>query len=122
MIEEREGVVLRQRGQPERQLGQIHGHRVLVHPVEAALGDEAAGVEDLVLVGRDARHAVVGVPGLDQQLGQLAADSTRNAPEPIAGSQTLRSRICSGVGFGPSRSRIGRSVVRTIGSVSERGV
>ena len=52
--------------------------------------------------------------------------STRNAPEPIAGSQTFSSRICSGRGAPPAsprrRSRIGSSVVRTIGSVSSRGV
>jgi hypothetical protein len=52
--------------------------------------------------------------------------STRNAPEPIAGSQTLRSRICAGWGGWPSaprsRARIGARVVRTIGSVRARGV
>ena len=45
--------------------------------------------------------------------------STRKAPEPMAGSQTLRSRICSGVASGPSRSKAGSSAWRTIGSVSD---
>ena len=48
--------------------------------------------------------------------------STRNAPEPIAGSHTLSSSSCAGVTSGPRRSSTGRSVVATIGSVSERGV
>ena len=48
--------------------------------------------------------------------------STRKAPEPIAGSSTFSSRICSGVARGPRRSRAGRNVSATIGWVSERGV
>ena len=54
VVEERERMVLGQRRQPERQLGQVHGHRVLVHAVQAPLGDEPAGVEDFVLIGRNA--------------------------------------------------------------------
>ena len=48
--------------------------------------------------------------------------STRNAPEPIAGSHTLSARISRGSGLGPRLFTIGPSVVCTIGSVSERGV
>ena len=118
MVEECEGVVLRQRGQPERELGQVDRHRVLVHAVEAALGDDAAGVEDLVLVGRDVfGTALWACQALTSSSARKRQAATRNAPEPMAGSQTLRSRICSGVGFGPRRSRIGRKVVSTIGSV-----
>ena len=92
-------MVLGQRGQPERQLGQIHGHRVLVHAVEAALGDQPAGVEDLVLVGRDARALRLWTcQALTSSSPSCRQASTRKAPEPIAGSQTFRSRICSGVG------------------------
>ena len=73
-------MVLRQGGEPERELGQVHRQRVLVHAVEAALGHHAAGVEYLVLVGGMARHAVVGVPGPHQQLGQEAANLDEERP------------------------------------------
>ena len=55
VVEEGEWVLARQRREPERELGEVHGHRVLVDAVEAALRDEAAGVEHLVLVRRDRR-------------------------------------------------------------------
>ena len=122
VVEERERVVLRQGGQPERQLGQIDRHRVLVHPVEAALGHDAAGVEDLVLVGWDVGTTLWACQALTNSSARKRQTATRNAPEPMAGSQTFRSRICSGVGFRPRRSRIGRKVVSTIGSVRVRGV
>ena len=121
VVEEGEGVVPGQRRQPERQLGQVHGHRVLVHAVEAALGDQAAGVEDLVLVRRDVGTARRGRCQASTRASPSCRQaSTRKAPEPMAGSQTLRSRICSGVAadrLARSRSRTGSSVVRTIGSV-----
>ena len=98
VVEEGERVVLRQRHQPERQLGEVHRHRVPVHAVEAALGDEPAREDHLVLVRRDLGPLAVGVPGLDEASPSWRQASTRNAPEPIAGSQTLRSRICSGRG------------------------
>ena len=47
---------------------------------------------------------------------------TRKAPLPMAGSQSLRSRICAGVGRGPRASSTGRTVVSTMGTVSVRGV
>ena len=50
VIEEGEFVVARQRREPERQLGEIDGARVLVDAVEAALRDEPAGMQLLVLV------------------------------------------------------------------------
>src|SRR4051794_39632983 len=73
MVEERKRMVLRQSRQPERELGEVNGHRVPVDPVEAALGNNAAGVEELVLVVRNLWDAVLCVPGSDQGLGQLAA-------------------------------------------------
>ena len=81
MVQEREWVVLGERGQPEGQLGQVDRHGVLVHPVEAALGHDAPGMEDLVFVGRDVlRNQVVGVPGPHQQLGQEAANGDEERP------------------------------------------
>ena len=53
VVEEGEGMVLGQGGEPEGELGEVHGHGVAVHAVEAALGDEAHGEEFLGLVGRD---------------------------------------------------------------------
>ena len=40
VVDERERPVLRERDQPERELGHLDGHRVLVDAVQAALGDE----------------------------------------------------------------------------------
>ncbi len=57
VVHEGERVVLRQRHEPERDLGEVHRHRVPVHAVEAALRDEPAREDHLVLVGRDRGHA-----------------------------------------------------------------
>ena len=73
VIEEGEGVVLGHGGEPEGELGEVHGHGVAVHAVEAALGDEAAGEEEFVLIGRDDGEALVEVPGGDEFVGELAA-------------------------------------------------
>ena len=117
-------MVARQRREPQRQLGEIDGERVLVDAVEAALRDETAGMQLLVLVGRNGRLLLRPArPGLDQPFAASARQaSTRKAPEPMAGSQTFRSRICSGVASGPSRSNAGSSACCTIGSVRLRGV
>ena len=43
VVDERERAVLGERDQPQRELGHLDGHRVLVDAVQAALGDEAVG-------------------------------------------------------------------------------
>ena len=53
VVEEGELVVAGERGEPEREPGEVHGHRVSVDAVEAALGHEPARQQLLVLVGRD---------------------------------------------------------------------
>ena len=55
VIQERERMVLGQRCQPQGQLRQVHGHGILVHAVKAALGDDAAGMQDLILIRRNPR-------------------------------------------------------------------
>ena len=71
-------------------------------------------------------HAAVGVPCLDQHLGQQAAsldEERARAHRRVADLQVEDLLRRGGVPSSPrSRSRIGPSVVRTIGSVSERGV
>ena len=126
VVEERERVLAGERHQPQRHLRQVDGDGVAVDAVEAALRHQPAGERHLVLVGWDLGPPAVRVPGGDELVAELAAGlDEERAPEPIAGSQTLRSRISSGVNVPPSprrRSSTGWSVVRTIGSVSERGV
>ena len=56
MIEECELVVTRQRRQPQRELGQIDGHRVFVHPIEATLRHHA-GVHEAVHLRQAAARA-----------------------------------------------------------------
>ena len=73
VVQEGERMVLRQGREPQRQLGEVHGHGVAIHAVEAALGDQAAGEDHLVLVGRDLGHGVVRAPRLDQRIGELTA-------------------------------------------------
>jgi CHAT domain-containing protein len=67
-------------------------------------------------IRRKSSSSSTGMPGFlsgqrSHDLTSFAAmarhASTRKAPEPMAGSQTLRSRIWSGVASGPSRSKIG---------------
>ena len=66
-------MLLRQRGQPQRHLGQVDGHRVAVDAVEATLGDEPAGHDNLVIARRHRRRRVVGAPGVEQRVAELAA-------------------------------------------------
>lgn len=73
VVEEGELVVLRERLEPERELGELDRERVPVDPVEAAGGDEPLGVQKLVLVGRDRGRAPVPRPGLDEPGGELPA-------------------------------------------------
>ena len=74
VIEEGELVVARERREPQRQLGEIGGERVLVDAVEAALRDEPAGVQVLVLVRRDRRPRLGPPrPSLHQPLAERAA-------------------------------------------------
>ena len=112
--------------QPERHLGEVDRHRVLVHAVEAALGDSRRAKMTSSSSGGIAGTSPWACQASTSASPSWRQASTRNAPEPIAGSQTLRSRICAGRGGLPSsprrRARIGSSVVRTIGSVSARGV
>ena len=125
VVEEREGVLTCQRDEPERELGQIDRHRVAVDAVQAALRDEPPGVDDLVFVGGSSGRPPCALQASTSASASCRHASTRNAPEPIAGSQTLRSRIASGRGAAPSfaqRFEQRPSVVRTIGAVSERGV
>ena len=53
VVQEREGMILRQRGQPQRELGQIHRHRVLVHAVQTGLSHQALRVHLRVFVRRN---------------------------------------------------------------------
>lgn len=74
MVEEGELVIARQRRKPKREPGEVGRHGVAVHAVEAALGDEAAGVQFLVLVGRERRALVrVEAPRLNEPRRELPA-------------------------------------------------
>ena len=73
VVQEGEGMVLRQGDEPERQLGEVDRLGVAVHAVEAALRDLTAGEDDLVLVRRNLGHGVVRLPGRDQRIAELAA-------------------------------------------------
>ena len=73
VVEEGEGMVAGEGGEPEGELGEVHGHRVAVHAVEAALGDEAAGEEQLVFIRRHGRPSAVDTPRLDEGIAELAA-------------------------------------------------
>ena len=129
VVQKGQRVVLRQRDEPEGQLGEIHGERVPVHAVEALLGDEAAGEDRFVLVGRNLRAFVVELPGLDQRVAQLAAslhEEGSRAHRRIADLE-VEDRFRTRRGVLPSadsrsRARTGSRVRRTIGSVSARGV
>ena len=73
-------MVFGERRQPEGELGKVGGHRVFVDAVEALLGDEPLGEEELVFVGRNGGHAAVALPGHDEMLGELAAGLDEERP------------------------------------------
>ena len=91
-------MIARQRRKPQRQLGEIGGKWVFVNAIEAPLRDQSASVQFLILVRRNGRLLVrVTPPGVNQPRSPSARQaSTRKAPDPIAGSHTLISRICCG--------------------------
>ena len=53
VVEKRKRVIFCQGCQPQAELGEIDRHRVLVHTIQAALRDEAAGMEHFVFVRRN---------------------------------------------------------------------
>ena len=76
VVQEGEGMVLRQRDEPERQLGEVDRLGVAVHAVEAALRDLAAG--------EDRRER-----GAHDRLGELAGRVVRADRPPIP-AESLR--------------------------------
>ena len=59
MIQEREGTVARERGQPERQPRKLHGHRVDVHAEETALRHRAPKTGSIAIADVLRRHHAV---------------------------------------------------------------
>src|SRR5688572_8542021 len=82
MVHESERVVLRQRHKPERHLGEIHGHIVTVHPVEAALGHKSPCEDDFVLVRWDVRPTAVRTPRLDKAVAKVTAGLDQERARP----------------------------------------
>src|SRR5579863_5114594 len=74
VVEEREGMLLGEGGQPQRELGQINSHVVPVHAIKTALGDDPAGMEQFIFVRWNRRQGVGTAPGVEQMLAQLTAD------------------------------------------------
>ena len=61
VVQELEGPTLGKRGEPERELGELHGQRVHVHAVEAALGHQPPSQDGALLhVGGQRFEVVVG--------------------------------------------------------------
>ena len=74
MIEKGELVIARERRKPEREFCKLDRARVLVDAVEAALRDEAARVQRLVLVLGDLRPRLGPArPGAHQPVAERAA-------------------------------------------------
>src|SRR5437879_6595895 len=100
VIEEAEGPPLRKSDEPERELGELHGHRVDVYAVNASFRDQSARqvepflkilrhevvsgrlLEDLS-IRRDACTATLGfIPRLHQSLAQPATDLDQKRRRP----------------------------------------
>ena len=73
VVEKGKRMVTCQRGQPQRKLGEIDGHRVAIDAVETALRHQPARVQHLVFVGRNQRHFAMVVPRIHQLVTELAA-------------------------------------------------
>src|SRR6516165_3509943 len=71
MIEEGERMVLREGGEPERQLSEIHRHWISIHAVETFLGYDPLGEKHFVFVWRNWRRAIMMMPGNHEHLGKL---------------------------------------------------
>src|SRR5688500_18943234 len=66
-------MILSQCHKPERDLGKIHGYRILIHPVKTTLRHEPARIDDLILVNGDRRSLAMSTPRFDQRVAELAA-------------------------------------------------
>ena len=82
VVKEGEGMIFGQGGEPEGELGEVNGHGIAVHAVEAALRDDAHGEEFLGLIVRErrgVRHACRHA--LHEHIAKLAAgfDEERGA-------------------------------------------
>src|SRR5262249_50318717 len=71
MIEEGEGVVFGECGEPERQLSEFHSHWISIHAVETFLGNGPLREKHFVFVWRNWRCAIVMMPGDHEHLGEL---------------------------------------------------
>ena len=81
------GRSLRERDEPERELGHLDGHRVLVDAVQAALGDEPVG-EQLALQRVGGQRRLVG--RLVAAVGRTPSTRRRRAPSQASCSRAAR--------------------------------
>ena len=96
VVHERERALAGEGDEPQREPSEVHGERVAIHAVEAALGDEPPRMEERDLPRRQRRRAPVRSQAATRRSASCRHASTRKAPEPIAGSQILSARISSG--------------------------
>ena len=73
VVDEGERVLARESDEPEREAREVHGERIPVNAVQAALRDEPSCVEERILVRRQCGHGRGPFPGPDQVLGELTA-------------------------------------------------
>ena len=66
VIEKGELVIASQRRKPQRELGEIDGHLILVHAIQALLSNQPACVEQLIFIRGQDRCVVMLMPCLDQ--------------------------------------------------------
>ena len=73
VVDERERAVLGERDQPQRELGHLDRHRVLVDAVQAALGDEPVAACVLALAAGSAGADVASAPSRSHASSSRAA-------------------------------------------------
>lgn len=108
--------------QPKGELRQVGGHLVLIHTVKTTLRHNAASLQQFVFIRGNGGPSLWICQEVTKASPNCRHVSTRNAPDPIAGSQTFSARICSGRGLSPSFLRIGDSAVSTIGCSIPRSI
>ena len=64
-------MVLREGGEPEGQLGEVHSHWISIHAVEAFLGYGPLGEKHFVFIWRNWRCTIVLMPGDHEHLSEL---------------------------------------------------
>ena len=109
VIEERQRPVGRERGEPERQTGELHGHRVDVDAEQASLGESAPRGHSFGLAEISRPASAASNERRLVRVCEIATGSHEKRTASDCRSTTRSRRICSGVASRTSGANVRRT-------------